>query len=117
MIAPGSRYEESDQQFTDKHLYDKYGYPMLENRDNVPRFLLQSQNTTYLLITLPLPPPPPVEYVVKGEEPGKGWAEHFPFLAFKFMDDSTRWWEIAEVNPQVWYPLDLTAGDFLRIPT
>ena len=27
-------------------------------------------------------------------------------MAFKFMGDSTRWWEIAEVNPQIWYPLD-----------
>ena len=110
MIAPGSRYEEAEQQFTEKHLYDRYGYPMLENRDNVPRFMLQRQNTTYLLVTLPLPPPPPVEYLAKD-------TEHFPFIAFKFMDDSTRWWEIAEVNPDIWYPLDLTAGDFLRIPS
>lgn len=117
MIPPGSRYEESEQHFTDKHLYDRYGYPVLESRNNVPKFILSSQNTTYLVTTLPLPPPPPMEYVVKGEQPGKGWVEHMSLLAFKFLDDSTKWWEIAQVNPQVWYPLDMVLGTSIRIPT
>jgi hypothetical protein len=40
-----------------------------------------------------------------------------PFLAFKFMEDSTQWWRIAEVNTPVWYPLDLPPGSYIRIPS
>jgi prophage DNA circulation protein len=40
-----------------------------------------------------------------------------PLLAYKFMEDSTRWWEIAEVNPQLWYPLDMSAGSYIKIPS
>lgn len=30
--------------------------------------------------------------------------------------DVNRWWEIADMNPQVKFPLDLTPGQVLRIP-
>ena len=58
--------------------------------------------------SLPLPPPPPLDYYVKE-------TEDMQFLGYKFMKDATRWWEIAEVNPQVWYPLDTPPGTQLKV--
>jgi len=109
-IQVGSRYEQADHEFVEQHFYDTYGHPLLIDQDGAIRFINSSTEATYLLNTLPMPPPPPAEYYAKD-------SEHFPFLAFKFMNDSTRWWEIAEVNPKIWYPLDLRVGDYLRVPS
>ena len=73
------------------------------------RFDLQNREATYRVTTLPLPPPPPAEYYVKE-------SEHMPFLAFKFMEDSTQWWRIAEVNVPDLVPLDMPAGTYIRMP-
>lgn len=109
-IQPGSRYESADRQFVSQHFYDVYGHPLLEDQDGTLRFVQSAVEATYLMTTLPLPPPPPAEYYAKE-------TEHVALLGYKFMQDSTRWWEIAEANPQVWYPLDLKMGDYLRVPT
>lgn len=109
-IQPGSRYQEAERFFVTQHFYDAWGHPILEKQDGAVRFLTSSAEATYLMTTLPLPPPPPAEYYAKEYE-------NFPFIAFKFMDDSTRWWEVAEVNPSIWYPLDLPVGGYLRIPS
>jgi nucleoid-associated protein YgaU len=37
-------------------------------------------------------------------------------LASKLFNDPGQWWRIADVNPQVGFPLDLTPGTQLRIP-
>jgi hypothetical protein len=109
-IPAGSRYEEAEHHFVVQHFYDQYGRPLLEQESGTMRFVLSSVDTTYLLNTLPAPPPPPAEYYAKEDE-------NLPLLAFKFMGDSTRWWEVAEVNPGLWYPLDLLPGDYIRIPS
>ena len=109
-VLPGSRYEEAERHNVVQHFYDVYGHPLLEDQDGNLRFVHESVQALYLLNTLPMPPPPPAEYYAKEDE-------HFPFLAYKFMDDSTRWWEIAEVNPKIWYPLDLMMGDYIRVPS
>ena len=109
-IQPGSRYEEADRHFVVQHFYDVYGHPLLEDQEGTIRFMYTSVEATYLVSTIPLPPPPPAEYYAKE-------GEHFGFIAYKFMDDSTKWWRVAEVNPNVWYPLDLKAGDYLRVPS
>lgn len=111
MIPPGSRYEEADRAWADSHIYSVYETPRLE--DAVPptlRFMTTSREATYRVTTLPLPPPPPAEYYVKDRE-------HMPFLAFKFMEDSTQWWRIAEVNTPVWYPLEMPMGTYIRVPS
>ena len=59
--------------------------------------------------TLPEPPPPPGEYYSKD-------TEDMQFLAFKFMKDASRWWELAEMNPEVWYPLDMPMATRLHVP-
>ena len=37
-------------------------------------------------------------------------------IAHQAFGDANRWWEIADLNPQIKFPLDLTPGDVLRIP-
>ena len=37
-------------------------------------------------------------------------------LAARSLGSDQRWWEIADINPQVKYPEDLEVGTLLRIP-
>lgn len=37
-------------------------------------------------------------------------------IAARLLGDDRRWWEIANINPQVKYPDDLVVGDVIRIP-
>ena len=81
--------------------------------DSTPQTLVfstENRVALYLVTTLPLPPVPPAEYYAKD-------TENLPFLAFKFVEDSTQWWRIAEVNPSIWYPLDMGQGAYLRVPS
>lgn len=110
-ITSGSRYEDADRAWVASHTYDVYENPRIE--DIIPpslRFDIQNHEATYRFLTLPLPPPPPAEYYVKQDE-------HMPLLAFKFLEDSTQWWRIAESNVPVWYPLDMPPGTYIRIPS
>lgn len=109
-IPTGSRYEQAEHHFTVHHYYDQYGHVMMEDQGGTMRFVRVSVDTTYMLNSLPSPPLPPAEYYAKD-------GEHMAFLAYKFMEDSTRWWEIAEVNPEIWYPLDIQAGSYIRLPS
>lgn len=111
MIPQGSRYEQAEVGFARTHVYDQFENPVFENTTPpMLRYHLVSRNCTYLVTTLPLPPQPPAEYYSKQDE-------HMPFQAFKFMEDSTSWWRIAEVNPGIWYPLDMLPGTYMRIPS
>jgi hypothetical protein len=73
------------------------------------RYQIYNRETTYLVTTLPLPPTPPAEYYAKDHE-------NLPFLGFKFFEDSRVWWRIAEVNPNIWYPLDILKWVEVRDP-
>lgn len=110
MIPPGSRYEQADKVFVEAHLYDTFSRPIVERDTGVYRNVFASREATYLLTTLPLPPPPPQSYYVKD-------GEDFQYIAYRFLKNPTRWWEIAEANPQIWYPLDAKMGDFIQVPT
>lgn len=37
-------------------------------------------------------------------------------IAARHLGDDRRWWEIADINPQVKYPDDLVVGSLIRIP-
>ena len=37
-------------------------------------------------------------------------------IAHQAFGDPNRWWEIADLNPQIKFPLDLVPGDVLRVP-
>lgn len=40
----------------------------------------------------------------------------FDLLAARFLGGSERYWEIAEINPQVQWPTSIPTGTALRIP-
>lgn len=40
----------------------------------------------------------------------------FDLLASKFLGDSTRYWEIADINPQLQWPDRIPTGSTIRIP-
>lgn len=111
MIIPGSRYDDADLAWATAHVYDVYENIRLEDvQPPSLRMETRTRETSYRFISLPLPPPPPAEYYVKEDE-------HMPLLAFKFLEDSTQWWRIAESNTPVWYPLDMPPGSYIRIPS
>lgn len=37
-------------------------------------------------------------------------------IAKKALGSTLRYWEIADMNPQIKYPLDLSVGDVIRVP-
>lgn len=37
-------------------------------------------------------------------------------LAFRTLGDCARYWELADLNPQIKYPTDLVPGTELRLP-
>jgi nucleoid-associated protein YgaU len=41
----------------------------------------------------------------------------FQLLAAKLLNDSNRYWEIADINPQVQWPDVIPTGTVLRMPT
>jgi len=110
VIPPGSRYEDAAHESVVCHIYDQYGYVLTEEQGQ--RYLrhIESREATYLVTALPLPPPPPQEYYYKETD------RSFQFLAFRFLKDPHLWWQVAEANPEVWYPLDLTMGAYLHVP-
>ncbi|MHA2429061.1 MAG: hypothetical protein ACXADB_13660 [Candidatus Hermodarchaeia archaeon] len=40
----------------------------------------------------------------------------FESLAFKKYSDANKWYVVADVNPQVFFPLDLTPGEVIYLP-
>ena len=113
MIPAGSRYEDAERQFTVAHLYSEWGFPLLEGEGIDMRVRTANRDTLYRVTTISSPDiqpyQAPIEYYAKEDE-------DFQFLAYKFTGDARRWWEIADANQKVWYPLDLTMGDYIRIP-
>jgi hypothetical protein len=110
MIPPGSRYEQAQRVFTESHIYNQYGYPYLEGEEPNLKIMVARRDTTYILEPyMQSPGMPALNYYVRQDE-GIQW------LGYKFTGDATRWWEIAMTNPQVWYPLDLTMGDYIGVP-
>jgi nucleoid-associated protein YgaU len=38
-------------------------------------------------------------------------------IASKQLGDPLRYWEIADINPQITFPLSLKTGDVIRVPS
>lgn len=53
-----------------------------------------------------------VSYVVYTTNDG----DTFDLLAARFLGDSDRYWEIADINPQVEWPDRIPTGTVVRIP-
>jgi hypothetical protein len=110
MIPAGSRYERADRQFVQAHIYNEWGLPFLEDAKPNYKVRVDNREATYLVTVFPDDATPPIEYYARD-------LENYPWLAYKFLGDAKRWWEICDVNTEVWYPLDLQMGTYLRIPT
>jgi len=110
MITPGSRYEDAEHVFTQAHLYNEFGIPYLVDDAANYKIEVVSRETTFLVTALASAPVPPQEYYAKDTE-GMQW------LGYKHLRDPAAWTQIADANPQIWYPLDLPTGSYLKIPT
>lgn len=53
-----------------------------------------------------------INYVLYTSKDG----DTFDLLASKHLGDSTRYWEIADINPQVEWPDRIPTGTTIRIP-
>ena len=109
MITPESRYQESVKTFTTGHSYDLYGRPLLNGDDTVPTLRTVTHETLFRLTVPSQEPVSPLEYLVKEDE-------SMSFCAWKLTGAHSNWWRMAEINPQIWYPLDLKPGTTLRVP-
>lgn len=43
-------------------------------------------------------------------------AERWDLLAYRYYGDSSRWWEIADANPELFDPRSLRPGVVIRVP-
>lgn len=112
MLANDSRYNNADRVFADSHVYDINGQIITSTDDNgvsldSPKV---SSNSTMYLMTVGSPESlPPYKYMMKVTDDVTG-------LAYKALQDPTKWWVIADVNPQLGYPLDWKMGDLVNLP-
>lgn len=109
MITADSRYQDAVRTFATSHIYDEWGRILLDGDSGVPQIRSTTHEATYRLTIPNTAPPPPLEYMVKD-------GETMQYLAWKTMRRHSSWWQMAEANPQVWYPLDIPIGTALRIP-
>jgi hypothetical protein len=110
VIGAESRYQTAERLFATGHQYDQYGRVVLDgDTPSVPTRRTSTHEVSYRLTTLPLPDPGPLIVVAKQDETLQS-------LAWKTLRSTSSWWMLAEVNPQVWYPLDLAVGAQLHVP-
>lgn len=110
MIPPGSRYETAEHFFTTSHAYTEWGFPMLEGESGMESLQLKTNSRDTLYLFPPGIRLAPMEYYAKD-------TENMPWQAHKYLHDCKRWWEIASSNPEIWYPLDMATGTYMRMPT
>lgn len=51
-----------------------------------------------------------IEYITKA-------GDTFESIAYKFYGDANKWYAIADVNPGIFWPLDLKAGIKISVPS
>jgi hypothetical protein len=39
------------------------------------------------------------------------------WFAYRAYGDESRWWHLADANPQIFYPLDFIPGQSMRVPS
>ena len=101
MIQPGSRYEDAERIHGGKHYYDKYwGHPLLENRG---RHHCGSCYTSRHDVPHHHTAPASTATCRSTSSRRRG---AFPSWPSSSWTTRRRWWEVAEANPQIWYPLD-----------
>lgn len=105
MISSDSRYIDAAHEFPLVHLYDDLGN--LE-KDTNGAVVEVSRDTTYRLTTGQAASPPR-QYMVKE-------TDNIQLLAYRALQDPTRWWVIANANPHIRYPFDMHMGDVIHLP-
>ena len=106
-ISPESRYQEADRQLVGCHTYSA---ERATDQDTVTKkSAVATREATYLLTVLPFPEPPETQYMVKD-------TDDIQTLASQYLNDPRKWWEIADINPQIRYPLDLQMADVIYLP-
>jgi hypothetical protein len=123
MITSDSRYADAAHENALTHLYDALGtpetvtvtdqaIPLAGSTTTLPlvgdTLTEISRDTTYLLTTVP-GSTLPRSYMAK-------MTDNMQLLAYQSLQDPTRWWVIADANPQLRYPFDLTTGDVIHLP-
>lgn len=109
MISSDSRYQDAVKTFATAHVYDQYGRTLLNGDSGVPVVRTTTQEATYRLTIPNSDSPPPLEYHIKE-------GETLQYIAWKTMRSAGAWWQLAEANPQLWYPLDIPLGASVRVP-
>ncbi len=107
MITNDSRYMDAAHEIAVTHTYDDLSR-VEYNSDNTSVFNDVSRDTTYLLTT-GFSISPPKQYMVKE-------TDNIQFLSYKSQRDPTRWWVLANANPQIRHPFDLSMGDMIHLP-
>lgn len=105
MITNDSRYTKAAHESASTHIYDEMGVREVNESNAVSEI---NRETLYLLTT-GLASPPPRQYMAKE-------TDNMQLLAYRVLQDPTRWWVIADANPHVRYPLDLPLGETLYLP-
>lgn len=110
MINENSRYIEAAHEFAQAHSYDVAGRPRVytDEGSNKGKARIENRDTLYLITTQP-DAPPPVTYMFKE-------TDNIQLLAYKAVQDPTKWWSLADANPQVRHPFDFRMGDILHLP-
>lgn len=105
MITNDSRYVQAAKEFVVVPVYDENGFQEKDESGNLVRV---SRDTTFLLTTAQLSTPPR-QYMVKE-------TDNIQLLAYRALQDPTQWWSIADANPHIRNPLDLSMGDLIYLP-
>jgi hypothetical protein len=111
MIPAGSRYEQAERNFTLAHMYSERGLPLLAGELGMTNLRVRTALREALFRMTTQPDVAGTTMVYYAKE-----TETMQFLGFKFLDDPKRWHEVADLNMQVWYPLDLKPGQIMRAP-
>lgn len=106
MITGDSRYAEAAHENALCHLYDVLGEIELDTENRKP--ITPSRDTTYLLTTRQQSKPPR-QYMVKA-------TDNVQLLAYRALQDPTRWWVVADANPHIRYPFDFVMGKTVHLP-
>lgn len=107
MITPDSRYANADQQFAYSHSYNSIGHPEVDLNNHV---VIHNRETAYLLVTDISPNLPPALKIVYSQD-------NIANLAYEALQDPTKWWVVADANPEQRYPMDLITGSTVRMPS
>lgn len=102
-----SRYASAAYENAVSHTYDSLGFSE-KNEVNNKKLNEVSRSTSYLLTTGQASVPPRY-YMAKV-------TDNMQILAYRVLQDPTRWWVIANGNPHIRYPLDLAMGDTIYLP-